>query len=408
MSKAPIVIIGASLTGATAAAALRSQGYDGELVLVGEEDRRPYERPPLTKDLLRGESEPEAAAVHEPAFYAENDIELRLGRRATELRTGDREVVLDDGERLRYDRALIATGARPRTLDVPGADLDGVVTLRTVDDALALRERISSGGRLAVIGGGWIGMEAAASARQSGAEVSIVESLDIPLGRVLGPEMGELFTWVHRSQGVDVLTGARLLGFEGDGRVTGVRLETGPVLECDTVLVGVGVAPNAELAEAAGLKVSNGIETDALLRTSDEHVFAAGDVAFAEHPRYGRVRVEHWENARRQGEAVAASMLGRGRPFDAIPYFFSDQYDVGMEYSGLSDPADELLVRGDKDARELIAFWLREGAVVAGMNVNIWDVQDDIRALIEGGLPIDRERLADPDTPIADAVAATA
>jgi len=398
--KSPIVIVGASLAGATAASALRTQGHEGAIVLVGEEERVPYKRPPLTKDLLRGESEPDAAAVHEPGFYEENSIDLRLGRRATELRLGEREVVLDDGERLAYDKLLLTTGARPRTLDLPGADLDGVVTLRSADDALALRERIRSGGRLVVIGGGWIGMEAAASARQSGADVSIVEALEIPLGRVLGREMGELFTWVHRSHGVDVLTGARLLGLEGSGSVSAVRLEGTEPIEADTVLVGVGVAPRAELAEAAGLAVSNGIETDALLRTADEHVFAAGDVAFAEHPRYGRLRVEHWENARRQGEAVAASMLGKGEPFDAIPYFFSDQYDVGMEYSGLSDPADELVVRGDVDARELIAFWLRDDAVVAGMNVNVWDVQDDIRALIEHGGPVDRAQLADADTPL--------
>jgi 3-phenylpropionate/trans-cinnamate dioxygenase ferredoxin reductase subunit len=386
------VIAGAGLTGANAAAELREQGFDGRIVLVGAEEHLPYERPPLTKDLLRGESTLEAATVFDAAFYAEHAIELLLGRRADDIDCRGRELRIAGGESVAYDKLLIATGAHPIRLRVPGADLDGVVVLRTVGDALALRARAQDRGRIVIVGGGWIGMEAAASLRALGAEVTVVEAAGAPLERVLGRQLGDVFAGLHREHGVEVLTGAALERFDGDGAVSAAVLADGRRLECDTALVGVGVRPAMDLAERAGLATGNGIAVSAALQTSDPEVYGAGDVALAEHPRYGPLRVEHWENARRQGRAAARSMLGQDVTYDAIPYFFSDQYDLGLEYSGYAQPDDELVIRGDLEAREFVAFWLRDGRVTAGMNVNVWDVADGIRALIgaeRAALPTD-------------------
>jgi 3-phenylpropionate/trans-cinnamate dioxygenase ferredoxin reductase subunit len=255
--------------------------------------------------------------------------------------------------------------------------------VRTLDDTLALREHLGPGRRLAVVGGGWIGTEIAASANQVGTDVVLIEASAAPLAAVLGPAMGELFAALHREHGVEVRTGSGVAGFEGTSGVQAVRLAGGDLIECDAVAVGVGVVPAAELAEHAGLEVANGILVDALLRSSDPRILAAGDVAAVDHPRYGRLRVEHWENARRQGRAAAATIAGQGKPFDAIPYFFSDQYDLGMEYTGLASPGDELVIRGSLESREFVAYWLDGGRVTAGMNVNVWDVADDIRRLIE-------------------------
>jgi 3-phenylpropionate/trans-cinnamate dioxygenase ferredoxin reductase subunit len=404
MTTETVVIVGASLAGATAAAHLRARGFTGDVVLVGDEAHRPYERPPLTKQLLRGESEPSEAAVHPPDLYEKESIELRLGAAVERIDRSAGEVQLAGGERLGYDRLLLATGAHPRRLDVPGAALDGVLTLRSVDDTLGLRARLGPGIRLAVVGGGWIGCEAAASARQLGADVTLIEASDVPLGGVLGPRLGSVFVDLHREHGVVVRSGEGVAGFAGDASVSAVEVAGGERVACDVALVGVGVVPATELASAAGLAVSNGIEVDSLLRSSDPAIFAAGDVALAEHPRYGRLRVEHWENARRQGEAAAAAILDQGVAFDAIPYFFSDQYDLGMEYTGLAGPDDELVVRGDLASREFVAFWLRDGRVTAGMNVNVWDVADEIRDLISSGATVDRHRLAAPDVPLAELI----
>jgi 3-phenylpropionate/trans-cinnamate dioxygenase ferredoxin reductase subunit len=395
------VIVGASLTGATAAATLRELGFAGEVILIGDEPQLPYERPPLTKGFLRGESALAAAAVHDHDFYAKESIELRIGHTVTGLDLAACDVTLHDGERLHYDRLLLATGARPRRLDVPGAQLDGVLALRNADDALALRSRLQPGTRLAVIGGGWIGMEAAASAVQLGVDVTLIEAGEVPLARVLGAQMGEFFTQAHRDRGVTVLTNQTVTGFAQAPDGTAVMLADGESIACDTVLVGVGVEPCVELAVRAGLAVSNGIEVDVRLRTADPRVYAAGDVALAEHPRYGRLRVEHWENARRQGRHVAASMLDRAEPFAAIPYFFSDQYDIGMEYSGLGHPDDDLVIRGDVTGNAFVAFWVRQGRITAGMNVNTWDVAEDIQRLIAADVGVDRERLADPQAPLS-------
>jgi 3-phenylpropionate/trans-cinnamate dioxygenase ferredoxin reductase subunit len=396
------VIVGASLCGAKAAETLRDEGFDGRLVLIGSEPELPYERPPLTKDYLRGESPREKARVFDEAFYADRSIELRTGVTATSLDTAASRITLDDGDSIAYDRLLLCTGAEPRTLPVPGSDLEGVLTLRTVADCDQLRERLAGGPRVVVIGAGWIGAEFAASARMIGASVTVVEVAALPLARVLGPELGAFYRDVHRDHEVELLLGSGVEAFEGDGGVVSrVRTSDGRTLECDFVVVGVGVAPRVSLAADAGLQVDNGIAVDAGLRTSAAGVFAAGDVANAVHPFYERrVRVEHWANALNQGPAAARSMLGKDVTYDRLPYFFSDQYDVGMEYSGLALEWDEVVFRGDPAGGEFVAFWLREGRVEAGMNVNVWDVNEHVQALIRSRAVVDRGALTDADTPL--------
>jgi 3-phenylpropionate/trans-cinnamate dioxygenase ferredoxin reductase subunit len=404
-----IVIAGAGLAGAKAAQALREEGYEGQVVLLGAEDERPYERPPLSKEVLRGEEPREKAYVHDESYYAEHDIELRTGTSVETIDTAGSEVVLGGGERLRYDALLLATGARPRRLTLPGADLDGVHELRTLADCDALRERLVDGARLTVIGAGWIGSEVAASARQKGVDVTIVEPLWVPLERVLGVEVGAIYRDLHAEHGVELLLGRGVAAFEGDGHVSAVRTDDGKRIDCDLAVVGIGVTPRAELAQRAGIEVDNGIVVDEYLQTSCPGVFAAGDVASAQHPLWGcSIRVEHWANALNQGPAAARNMLGAHVAYDRVPYFFSDQYDVGMEYSGYAPQWDEVVLRGDPAAREFIAFWLREGRVLAGMNVNVWDVTDDIQALVRSGQTVDRARLADSDTPLADLLPAAA
>jgi 3-phenylpropionate/trans-cinnamate dioxygenase ferredoxin reductase subunit len=344
--------------------------------------------------------------VHDAAFWTEHSVELRPGVAVQSVDLGGRTVTLAGGEPLAYDRLLLATGAVPRRLALPGGTLPGVHYLRDLADADRLREAFAGAGRVAVVGAGWIGAEVAASARTLGLPVTLVEGGPTPLVRVLGERMGEWFSRLHRERGVDLITGAGVAGFDGDDRVTGVRIVGGPTVEADVVVVGVGVVPRTELAEAAGLSVDNGITVDERLATAAPGVFAAGDVANWPHPFYGRrVRVEHWDNAIAQGQAAARSMLGRGEPFDKIPFFFSDQYDVGFEYAGLARGDEELVFRGDPDSGEFIVFWMDGDRVAAGMNVNVWDVADDIGALIRSRAAVDRRRLADVDTPLAEAVA---
>jgi 3-phenylpropionate/trans-cinnamate dioxygenase ferredoxin reductase component len=402
MSRSTFVIVGAGLAGAKAAEALREEGFDGRVVLVGAEPERPYERPPLSKDYLRGESPREKAYVHPAAFYAEQDIELRLGTAVEAIDPGAHELVLG-AERLRYDRLLLATGAEPRRLVIAGGDLDGVHLLRTFADADALRARLDAGGRVVVVGAGWIGSEVAASARQKGLEVTLVDPLSVPLERVLGAEVGAVYRDLHRERGVDLRLGTGVAAFEGDGRVERVRTSDGGAIDCDLVVVGVGVAPRVGLAQEAGLAVGDGILVDAGLRTSAADVFAAGDVAGAEHPLLGRrIRVEHWANAIDQGAAAGRAMLGRDVAYDRVPYFFSDQYDVGMEYAGHALGWDRVVFRGDPAGREFIAFWLADGRVVAGMNVNVWDVNEQIQELVRSRRRVDPARLADADAALGE------
>jgi 3-phenylpropionate/trans-cinnamate dioxygenase ferredoxin reductase component len=396
-----IVIVGASLTGAKAAETLREEGFDGDVILIGDESERPYERPPLTKDYLRGESLRERAYVHSEAFYREHEIELMTGVAVTSFDPARSRMTLDGGRELAYDRLLLATGAEPRRVSIPGAGLSGVHYLRTLADCDALRERLDRAGSVVVIGAGWIGAEFAASARQRGADVTVIEPGAVPLERVLGAEVGAIYRDVHVEHGVQLLTGTRVERFEGDGAVQRVRTSDGRVIDCDFVVVGIGVSPRTQLAETAGLKTDNGIVVNQALATSAPNVYAAGDVANAWHPFYDRhIRVEHWANALNQGPAAARAMLGHEVVYDRIPYFFSDQLDVGMEYSGFATEWDEVSFRGDPVSREFIAFWLQNERVVAGMNVNVWDVNADVQALIRSRQAFNRAALADLDTPL--------
>jgi 3-phenylpropionate/trans-cinnamate dioxygenase ferredoxin reductase subunit len=403
------VIVGASLAGAKAAETLRAEGFDERVVLIGAEDERPYERPPLSKDYLRGEVDRETVYVHPEGFYADHDIELRLGRTAVSLNTAARELALDDGERLRYDRLLLTIGAEPRSLSIPGGDLDGVLYLRSVADCDALRERLDRGGRVVVIGAGWIGAEVAASARQRGLEVTVIDPLTVPLERVLGTEVGAVYRDIHLDHGVQMLLGTGVEAFEGANAVERVRTTDGRELDCDFVVVGVGVQPRTVLAAQAGLAVDNGILVDEHLQTGAPGVFAAGDAANVHHPFYGeRIRVEHWANALHQGPIAARAMLGEPDVYDRLPYFFSDQYDVGMEYAGFARTWDRVVFRGDPATREFIAFWLTGDRIVAGMNANVWDVTDPIQRLIRERVAVDDRRLADPHVSLEDLVPADA
>jgi 3-phenylpropionate/trans-cinnamate dioxygenase ferredoxin reductase subunit len=399
------VVVGAGLAGAKAVETLRAEGFDGRLVLVGHEDELPYERPPLSKDYLQGKAERDSVFVHDVDWYREHDVELRLGSEAVRLDRVGHEVELAGLERVPYDRLLLTTGSRPRRLDVPGAELDGVHYLRSLGDSERIRATIASARRLVVVGAGWIGLEVTAAARRADVEVVLLETAELPLLRVLGREMATVFADLHRAHGVDLRTGVQVAEVTGDGaRATGVRLSDGSVVEGDAVLVGVGIAPNVELAADAGLAVDDGIVVDAFLRTSDPDVFAAGDVASAEHPLLGRrIRVEHWANALNQPQAAARAMLGQDVAYDRVPYFYSDQYDLGMEYSGWvgREDVDRVAVRGDRDGREFVAFWQdAEGRVLAGMNVNVWDVTDPIQALVRSRQPVDPGRLSDPAVPL--------
>ncbi|HEX5088514.1 MAG TPA: FAD-dependent oxidoreductase [Nocardioides sp.] len=382
-----VVIVGGGLAGAKTAEALREQGYTGSVTLLAAEDELPYERPPLSKGYLMGKDEFDKAVVHPEEWYAEHDVDLRRGVRATAIDRAAHEVELDDGSRLPYGALVLATGSEPRALPVPGAE---PLTLRTHADSDRIKATFGAGKRLAVIGGGWIGLEVAAAAREAGTDVTLVEAAAQPLLGVLGPEMGSVFADLHREHGVDLRLGSTDLSG----------------LEADAVVVGVGVRPRTELAEAAGLDVDNGVLVDASLRTSDPDVYAVGDIANHDHPVLGRrVRVEHWANALNQPATAAAAILGGSAAYDRLPYFFSDQYDLGMEYVGHAtrDDTARVVTRGEVEKREFVAFWLDDqDRILAAMNVNVWDVPDEVRPLIVNRTVVDVDRLSDPDTPLAD------
>ena len=398
------VILGASLAGAKAAEALRTEGFDGRLVLVGQEAEYPYERPPLSKEYLQGKAERDTIFVYPAAWYAEHEVELLLGNRAVTLDRATRAVTLADGTQLGYDTLLFTTGSSPRRLDVPGADDPRVRYLRTVDDCESVKQTLQAAPRIAVIGAGWIGLEVTAAARLAGVEVTVVETLELPLLRVLGREVAQTFADLHREHGVDLRFGAQLSEIVArEAAPLVVRLADGAQVEADAVIVGVGITPNTQLAEAAGITVDNGIVVDEHLRSSDGDVYAAGDVANAFHPVLGkRIRVEHWANALNQPAVAARSMLGREAVYDRVPYFYTDQYDLGMEYAGYAGPGDydQVVFRGDRDGLEFIAFWLADRRVVAGMNVNVWDVTDQIQDLVRAGRQVDVGRLADREVPL--------
>lgn len=402
MAEPGVVVVGGGLAGAKVVQTLREEGYAGAVTLVGEEADRPYERPPLSKEYLQGRKPIEKAFVHPEGWYAEHGVDLRLGQPVVAIDRQGRELTLAAGERIPYAHLVLATGAAPRTLPLPGADLRGVHTLRRIADSDALRKAFAQDGHLVVIGGGWIGLEVAAAARLAGLDVTVLEAGPQPLLRVLGEQMAVYFADLHRRNGVHLRTGAAVTRIVGeDGRVTGVEVD-GRVLPADVVVVGVGAAPVAALAEDAGLEVDNGILVDARLRTADPAVLAVGDVANATNTALGRrVRVEHWDNARRQGKLAAKVIVGRPDSYDWQPYFYTDQFDLGMEYVGLGSAEDGVVVRGDTESGEFIAFWRdRDGRVTAAMNVNTWDVNDDLRAVV--GRRVEAARLTDPDTALSE------
>jgi 3-phenylpropionate/trans-cinnamate dioxygenase ferredoxin reductase subunit len=392
-----IAIVGAGLAGAKAAETLRGEGFRGRVVLIGDEDERPYERPPLSKEYLQGRAERASTFVHPAEWYAEHDVDLRLQTRVTAVHRDEHEVELADGTRLPYGALLLATGAEPRRLPIPGAE--SALTLRTRADSEAIRATFGAGRRLVIVGAGWIGLEVAAAARGAGTEVTVLEAAELPLLAVLGPEMAQVFADLHREHGVDLRLGVSITEITPSG----VRLADGSEVPADTVVLGVGVRPRTDLAEAAGLAVDNGVLVDGALRTSDPAIFAVGDIANHDHPLLGRrVRVEHWATALNQPAAAAAGLLGEAGGYTELPYFFTDQYDLGMEYIGYATPGSytRVVTRGDVGKREFVAFWLdSDNRIVAAMNVNVWDVVDEIKPWIADRRPVDPERLADPAVP---------
>lgn len=406
MPEETFVIVGASLAGAKAAETLREEGFQGRIVLMGEEIERPYERPPLSKDFLLGKQSRDKAHVHPADWYEKNEVELRPGTAVARIDRDNHQVWPASGEPVSYDRLLLATGSSPRQLDVPGAKLQGIHYLRTMGDSAKLREALAPGGRRVVVAGaGWIGLETAAAAREYGNDVTVIEPAATPLHAAVGPEVGMIYADLHRGHGVDLRLDQGVAGFWGAGQVSAVVTSGGAEVPADVVIVGIGAKPNTGLAEQAGLEVDSGIVVDQSLRTSDPDIFAAGDVAEAYHPLYGRrIRVEHWANALNGGPAAARAMLGQAVSYDRVPYFFTDQYELGMEMSGLVVPGeyDEVVYRGDVKALEFIAFWLAGGRVVAGMNVNIWDVTSDVQALIKSDSQVDAARLTDPKVALTE------
>lgn len=399
------VIVGGGLAAAKLAQELRAADFPGSITLIGAEEHLPYERPPLSKEFLFGKKQLPDFTVEPAQWYRDHHVELLLGTTVTGLDPRARTVTLPDGSTLPYDKLALATGSTPRRLPVPGADAPGVYTLRTIDDARALAGLFARG-RLAIVGAGWIGLEVAAAARAADCAVTVVETAPQPLMGPLGPEMGAVFADLHRAHGVDLRLGARLdaVTTGADGAVTGLALADGGTVAADAVLMAVGAAPNIALAADAGLAVGTGVLVDASLRTSDPDIVAVGDIAEQDHPRLGgRIRVEHWANALNQPAVAAATMLGRAAEYDRLPYFFTDQYDLGMEYTGYATAGRtaRVVVRGSLADREFVAFWLdAENRVLAGMNVNVWDVTDRIKELITSATPVDPDRLADPTQPM--------
>jgi len=408
-AKPSFMIIGGGMAGAIAAQTLREEGFDGKITLLSQEPNAPYERPPLSKDYLQGKADRDSIFVHPESWYAEHAVELSLGSAVTSLDPSSRTVsTAIGGAQLSYDKLLLATGSTPRRLGVPGADLDGVHYLRNVEDSERLKMEFAQAERVVIIGGGWIGLETAAAARAAGLDVTLLESGDMPLEHVLGPEVAPIFAELHRSRGVDLryrITAVELTGRYGV--VTGVMLSDGTRIDADMIIVGIGAVPRTELAAEAGLKIDNGIVVDEHLRSSDPDIFAAGDIAQAYNPRLGRhIRVEHWANARRQGAIAAKAMLGQDAVDVGPSYFFTDQYDLSMEYTGDIGPAgyDRVIFRRYPDSGQVIVFWLSEQRIQAGMNINIWDVADDIARLIESASPLNADDLADPTIPLTSLV----
>ncbi|HHU38639.1 MAG TPA: FAD-dependent oxidoreductase [Propionibacterium sp.] len=395
-----VVVVGAGLAAHKVVENLRKEGFEGRIALVGDEQHRPYDRPGLSKAVLLGDAEPNDLYLARASFYDDKGIETHFGDAAVAIDRDARTVTLASGAELPYDALVLATGSEARRLTLPGSDLDGVLTLRKFEDTLTLADALRPGTRLVIVGGGWIGLEAASAAIEAEASVTVLEHFELPLLTVLGDEIAPWFAKLHRDHGVDLRTGVDVEAFEGDGgTVTGVRLGDGEVIPADVVLVGVGAIPNTDLAAAAGLPVDNGVRVDEHLRTEDPHVLAVGDIAHANNTALGRpLRVEHWDNARRQGRLAALVLLGRDDVYDWQPYFYTDQYDVSMEYIGHGTKDDDIVVRGSLDDDHFSAYWLDGDTITAAMQVNEPRLAGPLRQVV--GLTVDRGRLADPGVPL--------
>jgi 3-phenylpropionate/trans-cinnamate dioxygenase ferredoxin reductase component len=402
------VVVGASLAGGGAAATLRQEGFDGRVILIGAESQPPYERPPLSKEYLRDESSFEQALVQPPEFYSENEIETRFGVRAKRVGVAEKVVEIDGGERVSYDKLLVATGGRNRRLPIPGLDLEGVYDLRTVADCERIRAEIAPGRKAVMVGMGFIGSEVAASLRQSGVDVVVVDRNKVPLRRVLGEEVGGVMEGVHRDHGASMIFEDTVAAFEGDDRVEQVTTQRGRRIECDFAVVGFGMEPVTELLTGTGVEIDNGIVVDEFCRTGVEGIYAAGDVANHYHPVFERrIRVEHWQNALDQGPAAARSMLGKAEPYEEVPWFWSDQYDFNLQYAGFHTEWDELVVRGNTEERNFIAFYRKDGRVLAAVAVNRGrDLRRSMR-LIKAQRPVDVAKLRDSDVDLRAILSAT-
>lgn len=406
VSSQTFVIVGGGLAGAKAVEALRDSDFDGQIILFAEEEHLPYERPPLSKEYLAGKKTLSEFTVQNSDWYRDHDVDLRLTTRVSALDPAAHTVGLPDGATVHYDKLLLATGSASKRPPIPGSDAAGVHYLRTYDDAEALNSILAEGSSLAVVGAGWIGLEVAAGARQRDVNVTVVETAKQPLMAALGETVGKVFATLHREHRVDLRLQAQVDEISTvDGAATGLKMRDGSTVAADAVLVAVGAKPNIELAEQAGLSMGDGgVLVDASLRSSDPDIYAVGDIAAAEHPLFAtRIRTEHWANALKQPTVAVAGMLGKPGEYAELPYFFTDQYDLGMEYVGHAPSFDRVVFRGDVAGREFVAFWLdADNRVLAGMNVNIWDVLDDVKALIRSSTPVDADRLADPQSPLSD------
>lgn len=405
-SSTSFVIVGGGLAAAKAVEALRDNNFDGHIVVFADEEHLPYERPPLSKEYLAGKKSLTDFTVQNSDWYRDNNVDLRLSTRVSELDAAGHTVGLADGTTVGYDKLLLATGSASRRPPIPGSDADGVHYLRTYEDAVALNSVLTDGASLAVVGAGWIGLEVAAAARQRGVDVTVVEAARQPLLAALGETVGEVFATLHRDHGVDLRLETQVEEITlADGAATGLRTGDGATIAADAVLVAVGARPNTELAEQAGLSMGDGgVLVDASLRTSDPDIYAVGDIAAAQHPLFGtRIRTEHWANALKQPAVAVAGMLGTPGEYAELPYFFTDQYDLGMEYAGHAPDFERVVFRGDVAGDEFVAFWLDgDDRVLAGMNVNVWDVLDDVKALIRAQAPVDVDKLRDPQSSLAD------
>jgi len=403
LTQSTFILLGGGLASATAASTLRAEGFDGRVIIVGDENHVPYSRPPLSKDVLRGERSPERTWLRPPAWYASKDIELQLGVRAVAVDPYAHSVELSGGTRLAYDKLLVATGGIPRTLDIPGTDLPGVFYLRRLNDALAIREHLIPAAQVVVIGAGFIGAEVAASARTLGCKVTMLEIAEIPLARALGPTIGQIYADLHRERGVELCTGAGVERIEGHGHVQRVVTIDGRVHEASVVVIGVGLLPDLDLARRSGFATGNGIIVDEYCQTSVDDVFAAGDIAH--HPNHflgRRIRVEHWQNAQHQGTAAARNMLGQQKPFREVPWVWSDQYEHNLQIVGLPSPTERLVVRGDAATRNFSAFFVRDGRVAAALAVNRSEDVRVARLIIQHRTEVTEAHLVDVDTSLGE------